>query len=154
LRRRVVGRAQARRQRQVGTRSPRHVGVDDERQNRVIERRGRQFYLAALGELAPERQHARARGPPLLEDPPEVGEIVAAPLALELGELVVALARGEADPRQIEQHCQIAQLTLGELARSLGELGRRRLAAALLQELAVARARLERAAPVEREESL
>jgi hypothetical protein len=68
----------------------------------------------------------------------------AAPLLLQLVELAVPLARGEAQPAEVEQHRHVAHVGVGEA----------RLLLAHGQQLGVARPRAHRPIPGQREEAL
>ena len=140
----VGGIGERRRQRRIGHGAARVLAVDEERHDRMVEGRRRQLDLAARGELAIERQHAGAGAALPIDDERQIGAGKVARFLFERGDLVIALARGEAEPAEVEQHRQIAHVAVGE----------RLLALALIEELRVARSRAHRAIPIEREEAL
>ena len=119
------------RHRRVGVRAQVHVGVAQQRQNRVIERRGRDLNLAAGGSLAilgddavQELQLDAGQQRLVL-----LGE--AAPLFHEAADPRVTLEVERIHPGELVPDLQIAQIVDGEPAgrRALVGVGRQRPAA-------------------------
>ena len=103
----------------VGHRFAREPLVEKQGQDRVIERGRRQLDLAAVGELAVERDDLRHELALLVEQPVLVCLGVPAALGLKLGELGVFLEEQGVHPGQVGPDLQVAEIAFAEPVEGL-----------------------------------
>ena len=124
-------------QHHVGHRPPRQPLVPQQRQDRMVEGRGRQLHLPALQQLAVQRHHLPEQLHLLVQQPLLLLLGPVAALVAELGQLGVVLEGQRVDPHQVRPALQVDEVLLAEPLA--GPLGRIDPQAALLVQLVVAR---------------
>src|SRR5262249_2082149 len=135
---RVLGVAEAGRQRIAGPRAPCRLAVDDQRDDGVVVRRGRELDLPTLGQAAPGGQHRSGRAAHQRDQGALVILVEIATLGVETLNFRVVFAGGEAQPGEEKQALQVAQLTGREATTPVGDHLWRRVFAALGEKLGVA----------------
>ncbi len=127
------------RQLDVGHRLPGQPLVAQQRQDRVIERRGGQLDLARIGQLAVQRNDLRQQLHLLVEQPLLLLLGPVLPLLAKLGQLGNDFERERMDPHQVGPALQVENVVLREALA--GPRGGVDAQAALLIQLVIARVR-------------